>query len=58
VLVAPGDGDQIVSPQASAPKSAELLSNATLKIYLRAPHGLHGEFAREFNQDLLDFVKA
>ncbi len=58
VLVAHGDDDQIVPIGASAPKTAELLSNATLKVYPGAPHGLHGAFEQEFNQDLLDFTKS
>jgi non-heme chloroperoxidase len=58
VLVAHGDDDQIVPIVAAAPKTAELLSNATLKIYPGASHGLHGAFEQEFNQDLLDFIKS
>ena len=58
VLVAHGDDDQIVPIQAAAPKSVELLPNATLKVYPGAPHGLSGAHQQEFNQDLLDFLKA
>jgi non-heme chloroperoxidase len=58
VLVAHGDDDQIVPIGASAPKTAELLENATLKVYPGASHGLHGAFEQQFNQDLLDFIKS
>ncbi|MEW2071793.1 alpha/beta hydrolase [Streptomyces sp. NPDC007346] len=57
VLVAHGDEDQIVPIGASAHKSAQLLPNATLKVYPGAPHGLNGAFEEEFTADLLDFVK-
>ena len=57
VLVAHGEDDQIVPIQAAAPKTAALLQDARLKIYPGAPHGLHGAFEQEFNQDLLDFIK-
>jgi non-heme chloroperoxidase len=51
VLAAQGDDDQIVLIAASAPKTAELLSNATLRIHLRAPHGLHGAFEQQFQPE-------
>ncbi|MFJ7056841.1 alpha/beta fold hydrolase [Streptomyces griseobrunneus] len=57
VLVAHGDDDQIVPIGAAAHRSAQLLPNATLKVYPGAPHGLNGAFEEEFNADLLDFVK-
>ncbi|MEV4020769.1 alpha/beta hydrolase [Nonomuraea angiospora] len=55
-LIAHGDDDQIVPFVASAPKSAELVKDATLKVYPGAPHGLAGAFEREFNNDLLAFL--
>ena len=58
VLVAHGDDDQIVPIRAAGLKSADLLRNATLKVYPGAPHGLAGDHEQEFNQDLLDFIKA
>jgi non-heme chloroperoxidase len=58
VLVAHGDDDQIVPIQASATKSAALLKDATLKVYPGAPHGLCGTFEHDFNEDLLNFIKA
>jgi non-heme chloroperoxidase len=35
-----------------------MLSDATLKIYPGGSHGLIGEFEAQFNQDLLNFIKA
>jgi non-heme chloroperoxidase len=55
-LIAHGDDDQIVPIVASALKSAELVKNATLKIYPGRPHGLYGDFKDEFNADLLAFL--
>ncbi|GAA4905858.1 non-heme chloroperoxidase [Nonomuraea thailandensis] len=55
-LVAHGDDDQIVPFVASAPRTAELLKDATLKVYPGAPHGLTGAFEREFGDDLLAFI--
>ena len=42
--------------QAAGVKSAEILSNATLKVYPGAPHGLCGVYEQEFNADLLSFI--
>ncbi|MEV4208635.1 alpha/beta fold hydrolase [Nocardia salmonicida] len=56
VLVAHGDDDQIVPLHDSAMKSAELIKNATLRVYPGAPHGLHGEFRTAFEADLLAFL--
>ena len=39
-LVMHGDDDQIVPIADSAPLSAELLKNSTLKIYEKLPHGM------------------
>ncbi|GII05829.1 alpha/beta fold hydrolase [Planobispora takensis] len=55
-LVVHGDDDQIMPIGASAPRSAELLKDATLKVYPGAPHGLSGAFEQAFNDDLLSFV--
>ena len=55
-LIAHGDDDQIVPIQASALKTAELVENATLKVYPGAPHGLVGAFEQSFNDDLLAFI--
>ncbi|HZB20292.1 MAG TPA: alpha/beta hydrolase [Blastococcus sp.] len=58
VLVAHGDDDQIVPFADSAPKTAELLKNAELKVYPGSPHGLTGAHEQEFNADLLAFARA
>lgn len=55
-LIAHGDDDQIVPIHASALKTAELVENATLKVYPGAPHGLVGAFEQSFNDDLLAFI--
>jgi non-heme chloroperoxidase len=57
VLVAHGDDDQIVPFEDSAPRTAELLKDATLKVYPGSPHGLTGAHEQEFNADLLAFAR-
>ncbi|NUP49253.1 MAG: alpha/beta hydrolase [Catenulispora sp.] len=57
VLVVHGDDDQIVPIQASAQKAVELLPNGTLKVFPGGPHGLVGDYAEFFNQELLAFLK-
>ena len=57
MFVAHGADDQIVPIAASALKTAELLPQATLKLYEGAPHGLVGAYETEFNADLLEWVK-
>ncbi|UED83764.1 alpha/beta fold hydrolase [Streptomyces profundus] len=58
-LVIHGDDDQIVPIDASARKSAEIIPDATLKVYPGAPHGLASVpgFKEKFNEDLLTFLK-
>ncbi|MGW6212368.1 alpha/beta fold hydrolase [Streptomyces sp. NPDC055109] len=58
VLVAHGDDDQIVPITAAGLRSAELLKDATLRVYPGAPHGLVGDFKDAFNADLLTFINA
>ncbi|MGW2291660.1 alpha/beta fold hydrolase [Streptomyces phaeochromogenes] len=57
-LVAHGDDDQIVPIVAAAPKTAQLVKDATLKVYPGAPHGLVGAYEKAFNADLLDFIRS
>ena len=52
-----GDDDQIVPIGASAPLSAELVKNATLKIYPGLPHGMCTTHPEVINADLLGFIK-
>jgi non-heme chloroperoxidase len=56
-LVMHGDDDQIVPVADSAPLSAKLLKNSTLKIYQKFPHGMCTTQAEVVNPDLLAFVR-
>ncbi len=56
-LVLHGDDDQIVPIVASAPHSAKLLKNGTLKVYPGFGHGMLTVNAGVLNADLLAFVK-
>src|SRR5665213_2531181 len=58
VLVMHGDDDQIVPYADSAPLSAKLLKNGTLKTYKGFPHGMPTTEASTICADLLAFVKA
>ena len=57
VLVMHGDDDQIVPYPDSAPVSAKLVKNGTLKTYKGFPHGMPTTNADTINTDLLDFFK-
>jgi len=57
VLVMHGDDDQIVPYADSAPLSAQLLRNSTLKTYKGFPHGMPTTEADTINADLLAFVR-
>ena len=57
-LVMHGDDDQIVPIADSAPLSAKLLKNSTLKIYEKFPHGMCTTRADVINPDLLEFIKS
>ena len=58
-LIVHGDDDQIVPIDASARLAAELVKDATLKVYEGAPHGLAqvAPYKDRFNTDLLDFIR-
>jgi non-heme chloroperoxidase len=56
VLVMHGDDDQIVPYAVSAPLSARLLKNGTLKTYPGFPHGMPTTHADTINADLLAFI--
>ena len=58
VLVMHGDDDQIVPYADSAPLSAKLLKNATLKTYPGFPHGMPTTEAETINADLLAFIQS
>ena len=57
VFVMHGDDDQIVPYADSAPLSAKLLKNGTLKTYKGFPHGMPTTEAETINADLLAFIK-
>ena len=56
ILVMHGDDDQIVPYPDSAPLSAKLLKNSTLKTYKGFPHGMPTTEAETINADLLKFL--
>ncbi|HEL3816179.1 TPA: alpha/beta hydrolase [Stenotrophomonas maltophilia] len=56
-LVVHGDDDQIVPFDASAKLSSQIISDAELKVYAGAPHGLTVTHADAFNADLLAFAR-
>jgi len=58
VLVMHGTDDQIVPYHDSAPKSAALLRNGTLKTYDGLPHGLCATHPEVVNPDLLAFIES
>jgi non-heme chloroperoxidase len=58
VLVMHSDDDQIVPYADSAPLSAKLLKNGTLKTYKGFPHGMPTTEAATINADLLAFIKS
>jgi non-heme chloroperoxidase len=55
-LVLHGDDDQIVPIADSAPLSAKLLKNSTLKIFDKLPHGMCTTHAETINAELLAFM--
>ena len=58
VYVMHGDDDQIVPYANSAPLSAKLLKNGTLKTYKGFPHGMPTTNADTINADLLAFLRS
>ena len=58
VLVMHGDEDQIVPIKASAPLSAELVQNGTLKTYEGFPHGMPTTQADTLDADLLAVLQS
>jgi non-heme chloroperoxidase len=57
VLVQHGDDDQIVPYADSAPLSAALLKNGTLRTYPGFPHGMATTHADIINRDILAFIR-
>jgi non-heme chloroperoxidase len=58
VLVMHGDDDQIVPYADSAPLTAKLVQNATLKTYPGFPHGMPTTQAETINTDLLEWLQS
>ncbi|MFH8449549.1 alpha/beta fold hydrolase [Streptomyces fungicidicus] len=58
VLVAHGTDDQVVPYEDSAPLTAGLLKNATLKSYEGYPHGMLSTHPDVLNADILAFVRS
>jgi len=56
-LIIQGDDDQIVPIAATGMKSSKIIKGAALKVYPGAPHGLFSTNQKQFNDDLLAFVK-
>jgi non-heme chloroperoxidase len=57
-LVLHGDDDQIVPIGNSAVLSSKLIKNATLKVYMGAPHGMCTTLKDRVNEDLLAFLRS
>jgi len=57
VLIMHGDDDQIVPFADSAPLSAKLVKNGTLKVYPGLPHGMCTTNPDVINKDLVAFIK-
>ncbi|MEU6544652.1 alpha/beta hydrolase [Streptomyces sp. NPDC046859] len=58
VLVMHGTDDQVVPYEDSAPLSAKLLKNATLKTYEGYPHGMLSTHPEVLNPDILEFIRS
>ncbi len=56
-LILHGDDDQIVPFAITAPVSAKLVKDATLKVYPGAPHGMCTTLKDQVNSDLFAFIK-
>jgi non-heme chloroperoxidase len=57
MLVLHGDDDQIVPIKAASLRTAQLVKNATLKVYPGLPHGMPRTHPDQINADLIAFVK-
>ena len=58
VLVMHGDDDQIVPYADSAPLTAKMVKNGTLKTYKGFLHGMITTEAATINADILAFIKS
>jgi non-heme chloroperoxidase len=58
ILINHGDDDQIVPIHDAALKSIELVKHGTLKVYEGAPHGIHGDYQRKLDADVLAWLSS
>ncbi|WP_165067050.1 alpha/beta fold hydrolase [Marisediminicola senii] len=56
IFIAQGDDDQIVPIGAAALKSIKLVKHGTLTVYPGASHGIHGEYQKQLDADILAFI--
>ena len=56
-LIIHGDNDKTVPIEFSSNRTAEMLPNATFKVYEDAPHGLFYTHREQLNADLIEFCK-
>jgi non-heme chloroperoxidase len=56
-LIVHGDDDQIVPIDRGGRASAEIVKDATLKVYAGAPHGITDTHRQQLNEDLLAFLR-
>lgn len=57
-LIIHGTGDKTVPFEASAKRAADMIKDAELKTYDGAPHALVNTHTKQFNDDLIAFLKA
>ena len=57
-LVVHGDGDKIVPIETSGAKAAEMIADATYKVYDGAPHALTATHKDQLLDDIMAFLKA
>ncbi len=58
ILIAHGEDDQIVPIDDAARRSIQLVRQGTLKTYPGAPHGIHGDYRKQLDQDILAWLAA
>jgi non-heme chloroperoxidase len=56
ILIAHGEDDQIVPIDDAARRSIDLVADGTLRTYPGAPHGIHGDYRKVLQQDVLAWI--
>lgn len=56
IFIAHGGDDQIVPIKAAAERAIKLVKDGTLKVYPGASHGIWGDYQKQFDADLLEFL--